>query len=213
VIAAWFDDLPTHLLAGLFPLCWAAGAAQVERGAGLRWWKWIPTWPTIVLSLAVLIAAMVPVKIAWLSKAEQAVLAYHHDNWAGLAGRVAQITHGLPEPERHSTVVIAGDYQRSSALEWLRQTYHLPAIYGDMRGYWNFGSPSAGVRNIIYIDAVPAALRAHCGRLRLRTWYTDRMPTGQSTHTPIYLCSNLTAKLPWIWPRLWTMSTPPGATS
>jgi len=215
-VAAWCDNLPTHLLAGLFPLCWAAAAVQVERGVNVQWWRWwiwVPAWPTLAISLMVLVAGMVPVNIEWLSKTEQTVLAYHHDDWTGLAERVAQITDSLQRPERQSTVVIAGDYQRSSALEWLRPTFHLPSVYGDMRGYWNFASPSAGVRNVIYVDAVPAALRTHCSQFELRAWYIDRVPTGQSTRTPIYLCSGLTAKLPGIWPRLWTMSTPPGATS
>ncbi len=207
------DNLPTHLLAGLFPLCWAAAAVQVESGVNLRRWKWMISWPTMVVSLVVLMAAIAPVKNVFLSKAEQTVMADHRDNWPGLATRVAQVYDYLPVSERQSTVVIAGDYQRSSALEYFRAADRLPPVYGDMRGYWNFGSPSAEMRSVIYLDAVPVVLRTHCGLFELRAWYVDREPTGQTIRTPIYLCSGLTAPLPQIWPRLWTMRSPPGAVS
>jgi 4-amino-4-deoxy-L-arabinose transferase-like glycosyltransferase len=211
-IAGLCDNLPTHLLAGLFPLCWAVAAVRIEAGFQLRSLRWVPAWPTFLIAFVLLIAGMIPVRNLAVSKVEQAVLVDHRDNWAGLTMRVAQVAGQLTASERRTVVVIGGDYQRSSALEYYRADYHLPAVYGDVRGYWNFGTPPAA-QSVIYLDPVPPALRSHCGHLDLRSWYVDREPTGQVISTPIYVCTALTAPLPSIWPLLWTMSTPSGMTT
>jgi hypothetical protein len=203
---SWIAALPPHLLADIFPVVWAAGAVLAENSAMPRWLRGIQSPPCIALSAAILILAMIPVNSTWVSKVQGAVLLHRANDWDGLAAAVQRTYESLPRPAQRSAIVIAGDYQRASVLDVLRREYRLPKVFGDMRGFWDFGAPPDDAQYVIYVDAVPAVLREHCGNLSLSSWYLDKEPLGESSVTPIYLCSNITGRLSVIWPKTWSMT-------
>ncbi|MCR3752076.1 ArnT family glycosyltransferase [Lentzea californiensis] len=167
-----------------FPLCWAAGAVAVEQGLTARWWRWVPTWPVMAVSAVVLMRGFVPLPVEWLGGYDRAFVVVHDEDWRGLAETVS-VAHQRVPP---GTVIIAGDYWHAAALD----RYGLPSVYGDMRGYWWFGTPPDS-RNVLYVGALPRVLEAHCGTTEELASHLD---------TPVHLCSNLDKSLPDLWPQL-----------
>nr|BBG91924.1 glycosyltransferase [Streptomyces sp.] len=194
-----------YLAALAFPVCWAAAAVQVERGTTAPWWRWLRSWPAMLLSLTVCLRAVLPLDITWLGGADRHFLPLEDPDWRGLSAYVAAVHHQLPPAERQDTVVIAGDYWRSSALERFRSEYGLPPVYGDMRGYWYFATPPAGTRTVLYVGTAPDALRRHCDRFQQRTPFKDATdgegPMAENA-VPVSVCSGLAVSLPELWPDL-----------
>ncbi|MGW8375602.1 glycosyltransferase family 39 protein [Streptomyces sp. ODS28] len=194
-----------YLAAMSFPLCWAVAAVQVERHATARLWRWLPTLPALALSLLVCLRGLLPLQVDWMWGADRYLVLTRDSDWHALSAEVAAASRDLPPDERKRTVVIAGDYWRASALEWLRPEYRLPPVYGDMRGSWYFGTPPATARTVVYVGPVPGTLRRHCGELRRTGAVSGERATtapGTDADAPVSVCSDLRTPLPQLWPAL-----------
>ncbi|MEU4802857.1 glycosyltransferase family 39 protein [Actinosynnema sp. NPDC023587] len=193
-------------LIGVLPLCWAMAAVQVERGTTARWWRWVPTWPALALSVLVLLRGIVPIEGEWAGGVDRYLLPMpDHRDWSGLAVAVSEVHRGLSPAERDGAVVVAGDYWRASALAVFGPAHDLPPVYGDMRGSWDFGPPPEDARTVIYVGAVPHELAERCGALRPAGEHVDRVTpavVGDVPPTPLAVCSARTGTWAELWPRL-----------
>ncbi len=205
VVLVWVLELRRNYLGGIYPLGIAVGAVHVGSASRYRWWRLGTTWTAIAVSAVVLVPALVPVGSGWLGGVTRYVLPDHRNDWNGLASAVAAAVDEVPEPDRGGTVIVAGDYWRSSVLDRLRPAYSLPPVYGDMQGSWFFGPPPARTSTIVYVDALPDALQRQCGSVVLSRRFVDKRTSPFSIEpsvTPIYICSGIDAPIIRLWPEL-----------
>ncbi|WP_405974446.1 glycosyltransferase family 39 protein [Streptomyces sp. NBC_00988] len=194
-----------YYLAGLFPVCWAAAAVQVERRRTARWWRWVPTWPTLLVTVLVFLRGLLPLDVEWLGGADRYVLALRDFDWPGLTRAVDDTYRRLPVAERRHTVVITDDYGRAGVLARYGPEFGLPKVYSGSRGYWYFGTPPEEARTVIYVGPVPEVLRRQCGRLEQSASYVDPIAVPVPTKVPptvISVCSGIRAPWAQLWPEL-----------
>ena len=204
-VLLWATDGRPYYLAGLFPVCWAAAAVQVERRRTARWWRWVPTWPTLLVSLLVLLRGLLPLDVEWLGGADRYVLALRDFDWPGLTRAVDDTYLRLPAAQRRDTVVITDDYGRAGVLARYGPQYGLPKVYSGSRGYWYFGAPPEKATTVIYVGPVPETLRRQCGRLERTRSYVDPIAVPVPTAVPpteISVCSGVRAPWQQLWPKL-----------
>ncbi|MEU5693256.1 glycosyltransferase family 39 protein [Actinosynnema sp. NPDC020468] len=206
VALVWLLELRRNYLGGLFPLGIAVGAVRFGLLAERRPWLWRgAALPALALTVVVLLPALIPVGPGWLGGVNRYLLPDHRFDWDGLAVAVSEVARRVPESERGTTVVIAGDYWRSSALERGRDEHSLPPVYGDMQGSYFFGPPPPGTTTVIYVDDLPEPLRRHCGSHELGGTFVDPLTSPvhrEQTHTPIHLCRDLRVPIDRLWPEL-----------
>ncbi|KAA2257590.1 glycosyltransferase family 39 protein [Solihabitans fulvus] len=206
LLAVFFlvSDSRPYYLTGLFPLCWAAAAVGIERRRPARWWRWVPTWPTCLVTVVILVRGVLPLDVEWLWGADRTVLALRDFDWPALTDAVADTYRGLDPAERSDAVVVADDYGRAGALDRFGPERGLPPVYSGSRGYWYFGTPPERIDTVVYVGPLPEALRRECENTRLVREFVDPLgPTARGGHgVPIWVCTGI--RPPWaeLWPRL-----------
>lgn len=194
-----------YYLGGLYPLCWAVAAVQIEHGRTARWWRWVPSWPTLLISLVIFLRALLPLDVEWLGGADRFYLPLREFDWPGLSQAVGDTYRQLPVEQRRDAVVITDDYSRAGVLDWYGPAHGLPPVYSASRGYWYFGTPPESARTVIYVGQVPEELRDACGNLRTAVNFVDPIAKPVPTKVPpmpVSVCSDL--RTPWsqLWPLL-----------
>lgn len=207
VLLVWALQLRRNYLGGVYPVGIAAGAVQALRllPAARRWPVLVPAAVAGGLSVLVALPGLVPVGVGPLTPVSRLLVPQHRNDWPGLARAVASVAREVPPAERDATVVVAGDYWRSSVLERLREEHGLPPVYGDMQGAWFFGPPPASTRAVVFVGPVPDLLRRNCSRLRPSRTYVDERTSPSSnepTRMPISICTGLERSMPELWPGL-----------
>jgi hypothetical protein len=70
--------------------------------------------------------------------------------WESLARRVADVAHGLSEPDRPAAI-IGGNYGFAGALAHYRKTYDLPPVFSFHNNYHSWGPPPAKTETFILV--------------------------------------------------------------
>jgi hypothetical protein len=205
ILVVWIGQLRPNYLGGLYPLGISVGAVRAERFLGDRRWPWRTAWAATACWTLVVLPALIPVGHQWLGGVNRHLLPDRRNDWSGLAAAVSSVAREVPEADQGGTVVIAGDYWRSSVLHRLRPAYGLPPVYGDMQGSWFFGPPPATTTTVVYVNTVPEALRRRCGSLTLVRWHSDSRVSAiypNQDRVPISVCRGIDRPIPQIWPEL-----------
>ncbi len=149
-------------IAGAYPMLLAAGAVVLERPAFriLR--------VAVIVLLGVSTAVLAPLALPLLPPASLAkyAAALHLNprieiqrwspvpqwvadrlGWEDLATAIASVLHGLPDDERRSATVLAGDYGYAGALELFGPEKGIDRVIGNHNSYflWGPGDPSPAV--------------------------------------------------------------------
>ncbi|MQA09641.1 MAG: phospholipid carrier-dependent glycosyltransferase [Pseudonocardiaceae bacterium] len=197
-----------YYVAGLFALCWAAGAVELERRGAARWWGWVPTWPVCAAS-SVLVFWMLPVLPLSMVASKPGLtqpFAMEEVGWPQYASSVARTYHSLPAVERRGAVILTDTYWRASALERFGREQGLPPVYSANRGYWHFGKPAAGSGAVLYVGEDPGRLRSGFADLR----QVNRVELGLGVRNgqqgmPIWLLTGRDVSWDRLWPQLFHM--------
>lgn len=204
----WLVDGRPYYVAGMFPLLWAAAATGVEQHRPARWWRWALSWPAIALSAVAALNGL-PVKpVTWNDDhpAAAANLQLGEVGWPQYADDVAAAYRALPAEQRHRTVILTGSYWEAAALARFGPPRGLPEAYSAHRGYWYFGSPPEGARDVLYLGD-PAALAPYFTGLR-KVGQIDTAPLGVRTFfdgAPIWLATDRQPSWATLWTQLRTM--------
>lgn len=179
-----------YYLAGLYALCWAAGAVELQRREPARWWRWILSWPVYVLSATIGFTMMLG----------QLLLP---TGWQEVTDTVAGAYRALPPASQHNTVVVTEWYWDAAAVDQLGQASGVPRAYSPHRGFWYFGAPPGNAKTVLFVGSDPAHLRRYFTEVKqVASVNTGLTATLFSQATPVWLCSG--QREPWsqLWPQL-----------
>ncbi|WP_158546710.1 glycosyltransferase family 39 protein [Halopolyspora algeriensis] len=191
-----------YYCAGLFPLCWAAAAVELQRHPPARWWSWVLTWPSYALSASLVLALTVAAQsLPWAAHAN--VLSLGSAGWRQLTSTVADTYRSLPPETRQDTAVLTDHYWQAGALDRFGPQSGLPRAHSPHRGYWYFGAPSEEADTVLFIGDEPGELRKHFRQVRrITALHGTTGFTGINKDVTLWLCSG--RETPWsrLWPEL-----------
>lgn len=194
-----------YYLAGMFPVLWAVSVVEVEAGRTARWWRWVPTWPVFVLSLAVLLGVLDALPVRPVSSFADRPMQFgdwlrDEIGWPKMMDDVAAAYRALPPDVAATAVVVTGDYWTYSGVQ--HYAPHLRS-YSAHRGAAWFGTPPEDLGAVIYVGPVPPALRAAFGSAQ----QVGRLDNGLRVNNlvqgaPIWLLQDRTRPWSEIWPQI-----------
>jgi hypothetical protein len=190
-----------YYCAGLFPVCWAAGAWKIASCRGnLRWRSLVV--PVSAFSafvvLLISLATVVPHAPAWST--DVALEAKSEQGWSEFTDTVATAYSGLPANIRGTTTIVTEHYWQASALNWYGSARQLPPAYSPHRGFAYFGQPSDAEHKVLFVGPDPAQLHTGC-TLLATTQDTSGFP-GTNQGVPVRLCDKPRQSWTRLWPQL-----------
>lgn len=194
-----------YYVGGLFALCWAAGAVELERRAPPRWLRWPVTVPAFVIS-AVVAVSWLPVQPISAHAGEPynpMNMALEEFGWPQVVADVAAAYHSLPPRQREHTAIVTETYWEAAAIDQFGDQYGLPPAHSGGRGYWYFGPPPESSTATLYVDSTEQRLRHYFTDVRqIATIDNDHNINNQTQHAPVWLATGRTAPWQQLWPDL-----------
>ncbi|MGI5126121.1 glycosyltransferase family 39 protein [Pseudonocardia sp. CA-107938] len=189
-----------YYIAGLFPLLWAASAARIQERRLAIWWRWVPTWPTYVLTGLVVLGVMnvVPIKPATIHSDQPLVIGAFQRDEVGWPDFVADVRAAVPAGDARA-VVVADSYWMVSALQ--HYAPDLPS-YSYSRGAAWFGVPPEDSDTVVFVGDPAALAPAFRTVTRVGTLSNDLRVNNLTQGTPIFLLEGRTEP----WSHLWTVN-------
>jgi hypothetical protein len=143
---------------GIYTVCFAAGAVELERRYSARWRGWLIIWPVIAVSAVAVALDLLPGSPAESDSRQQ-------------ADRVAAAYRSLPPDTRGEVAVLTEAYTQAGYLERFGPQRGLPTtVYSPNRGFWYFGAPPETSESAVYVSGNEPArlenLRRHFSRAR-----------------------------------------------
>lgn len=188
-----------YYVVGLFAVCWAAGAVELQRREPARWWRWVFSWPVYALSAIIALTTLPVLPVSWPTPARPVALASL--GWPELTDTVAG-AYRAPA-SRRNTVVVTEWYWDAAAIDRFGPERGVPRAYSAHRGYWHFGTPPDDADTVVFVGSDPADLHRYFTEVRqVATVTTGPAMNLFGLSTPVWLCSG--QRIPWsqLWPQL-----------
>lgn len=190
-----------YYVAGLFPVCWAAGAVELQRREPAYWWRWVLSWPVYVLSAVIALTTLPVLPVSWPTLAKPWSLSML--GWPEEVGTVASAYQELPPASRRNTVVMTEWYWDAAAIDRFGPARGVPRAYSAHRGYWYFGAPPDNANTVLFIGSNPTSLHRYFTEVnQLTTVSSGLSMILLSRPTPVWLCSGQRAPWSRLWPQL-----------
>ncbi|MEU3170029.1 glycosyltransferase family 39 protein [Streptosporangium sp. NPDC006930] len=204
ILVFWLAGGRWYYVIGLFPVLWSAAAVELQRRRPARWWRWVPTWPVVALSVLPSLYWLPVLPAEWVRQPKAGenlgvdLITIGQFGWPEFADTVSRAYRTLPPDERRDAVVITRVYWQAAALEFYGGERGLPKTYSGSRGYWYFGMPPEGTRTVLYVGDEGERLRTYFGDVR----QVGTVDTGLGLErgTPIWRCDDPRAPWPQLWP-------------
>ncbi len=198
-------SLRMYYVVGLFPVLWAFGAVELQRGDVAGWFRWIPTMPVFLVSAFLAVFLSLP----WYPESgvkDTDLINAGKLGWPTMAGSVARVFHELPPEQAEKTAIVTNMYWQAGALDVFGPDLGLPSPYSPNRGYYYFGAPPDSATTALLVSPDPKLLEGHFGTVS-KVADVD-VPIGfpsLNKGVSIYLCED--PREPWslMWPKLRTM--------
>ncbi|EID53118.1 ArnT family glycosyltransferase [Saccharomonospora xinjiangensis] len=195
----WASSGRPYYVGGMFALCFAASAVELDRVLTSRWR------PAVALAYAV--SALVAV--SWLPvKPISAYAGQPYDpmnmeleefGWPQVAESVASAYAALPQEQRAATTIVTETYWQAAAIEKFEPG--LPEAHSGGRGYWYFGSPPEDAPLTLFVGGSRDRLEEYFGRVRLiGTVDNGHEVNNDNQGAPIWLCEERGATWAELWP-------------
>jgi 4-amino-4-deoxy-L-arabinose transferase-like glycosyltransferase len=206
----WLAKGRGYYLAPAYPMLLAAGAVACERAfARLR-----PRVATgariavsVVLSAALLLGAAVALPWATVNSPGWRISRAAHDNFAEQIGwpeyvdQVAMIYRALPPAERARTAIFANNYGEAGAIDLYGPQRGLPHVISPVNSYWYAGpGPTPSTVIVLGDDAEGVSDAPATCTLAARFHNREGVANEETGHPDIYICRNLRAPWPSLWP-------------
>jgi hypothetical protein len=209
----------SEYLGPAYVMLFAAGGVAVERWAGQGKRKWAVTalaGASVLTSLMILPFAVPVLPVEAFIKYSTAIgikpstpegknlselPQFYADmfGWEGLAKDVSAVYLALPDAERASAVVFAGNYGEAASLEYYSGKYALPRIISTHNSYWFWGYPKEGLKTVIVLGGKAEDHRKSCDEVTLAAAHTCRYCMPYENNMPIYVCRGLRVSPAEIW--------------
>ena len=123
--------------------------------------------------------------------------------WPELVHTVASVYDSLPPSERHTTVIVTGNYGEAGAIDRYGPALGLPGAFSGHNSFWWWGPPTPSTGTAIIVgfgDGARAYLMRYFASVRraatIRNTYGVR---NDEEGMPVWLCRD--QRLPW--PQIW----------
>ncbi|MFF5990560.1 ArnT family glycosyltransferase [Prauserella flavalba] len=201
----WFTAGRPYYVGGLFALCFAVAAVELDRVL-------VPRWRPVVV-LAYVLSAVVAV--SWLpvrpvsdyagTPYSPMNMALEEFGWEGVARSVAAAYTSLPQGEQARTTVVTETYWQAAAIE--KFAPELPEPHSGSRGYWYFGAPPEHAVDAVFVGSTRQRLLGYFAGVRRVGEVDNGHDINNVTQgEPIWLCEGRVAPWPELWPRFRHMS-------
>jgi 4-amino-4-deoxy-L-arabinose transferase-like glycosyltransferase len=209
----------SEYLGPAYMMLFAAGGVAVERwaGRGKRGWAAPAVAALSVISSLLILPFAVPVlpveafikysaalgvKPATAERKKLSELPQFYADmfgWEALAKDVSAVYLSLPETERASAVVFAGNYGEAASLEYYSGKYALPRVLSTHNSYWFWGYPKEGFRAAIVLGGREEDHRKSCDEVTRVAVHTCRYCMPYENNMPIFVCRGLRVSPADIW--------------
>lgn len=193
-------------MSGLIALLLAVGAVEVERRGPARWWRWVLTWPTYVLSAIIALTTLPVLPVSWPTPARP--IAQASLGWQEMTDTVADAYHALPPATQRTTAVVTDTWWTAGAIARYGAARGLPHPYSPNRGYGYFGAPDSNIDTVLLLGSDCTFLHRHFTEVRQVATVQLPMvdlpfarPFVEAT-TPLWLCRGPRMQWLQLWPRL-----------
>lgn len=193
-----------YYVIGMFPVLWAASAAQIERVRPAVWWRWVPTWPVYLVTIVAMLWPMSILPIAPIAtKADRPVQVGNFQldeiGWPAQVASVEAAFRSLPPDVQRGAVVVTDDYWAVSALQRFAPELR---SYSPHRGAAWFATPPDDSGAVVWVGD-PALVAKAFGSVR----QIGKVDNGVNVNnlaqgTPIYLLQGRTQPWSQLWPTI-----------
>lgn len=198
-----------YYVAGLFALCFAAGAVDIERRLPARSVGWKLLVPVYAASAAFAIQGLPITPLAdYAGKPYDPMqMALEEFGWPEFVDDVADAYHALPPDQRERTAIVTETYWHSSAIDQFGPERGLPNAHSTGRGAWYFGAPPESATVTLFVGWQRTKLQRYFGDVRqVSTVDNGQQVPNVTQGMPIWLCEGRAKPWSQAWPELRHMS-------
>jgi hypothetical protein len=204
----------SYYLAPAYPMLIAGGVVTWEQWLSSRSSRTarlvgVVTWGALAVGGVMLAAVMLPV--APVNSGLWRLSSRVHDNfaeeigWRELSETVASIYAALPEEQKRSTRVLAGNYGEAGAIAMYAKAYELPQVISGINSYRlrGFGDPAP--QSVIVLGFARQDLEQIFMSCHLAGTVTNRYNVENEetrSHPEIYICGAPRQSWPELWEKL-----------
>jgi hypothetical protein len=201
----------SYYLAGTYPMLYAAGAVWGERWlAGLRrlWVVALRVVVRVALLTDIVMVALVTLPIAPVNSHLWTVAVNANGDlreeigWPELVETVAQIRDSVPEQDRATLGILAGNYGEAGAIDLYGPQYGLPPAISGINSFYLRGYGNPPPQTLIVVGLSEHFVESNFASCRLvaHTWNRFGVKNEETRdHPNIFVCSGLRQS----WPEFW----------
>lgn len=194
-----------YYVAGLYGVCWAAAAVELERGRAARWWRWAATWPVYLLTVVIMLPTALPIwPQSWLRdhpRLPKSVFSAEEVGWPEVTASIAKTYHALPDPAH--TAIVTRMYWQASAVDHYGPALGLPEPASPNRGYHSLVTPPDSATSVLYAGPDPLALQGHFANVRRVGTVDEGLGIANTSQgLPLWLATGRAESWAALWPKL-----------
>ncbi|MBA2291695.1 MAG: glycosyltransferase family 39 protein [Gemmatimonadales bacterium] len=212
-----------YYLGPIWPALAAAGAVWLCSVTHTRFRAIVPAFALIAILFGILIA--IPMGLPILPKEQMAAYAARLGlssavttnrgevaelpqdfadmlGWEEFVRGVAEVWNELPESERATAVLAAGNYGRAGAIDWYGPRYGLPPAICGCGSYWFWGPGDRRGDVMVIAGGTQDELRTFMTSVTLGRTMTDRWRVGEEQSVPIWIGRGPKVPLATLWESL-----------
>jgi Dolichyl-phosphate-mannose-protein mannosyltransferase len=192
-----------YYLAPAYPVLFAGGAVWLEQYTT----KWRPKWSRIAVTIlgcalainiaiiAAVVLPLAPINSKWWKFAvrDNEDLA-EEIGWPELVETIAKVRDSLPDNERATVGILAGNYGEAGAINLYGAQYHLPRAISGINSFWarGYGDPPPETIIVVGFDRDFVERYFESWRLAARNSNHYGIANEESTrHPDIFVCRGL----------------------
>jgi hypothetical protein len=211
----------TYYPMAVYPMLMAAGGVAFEQISASRAWKTLRVGYPALIALAGLLTLPFGVPVLsvnnFLKYAD--VFPYAHEvkterdstaplpqnyadmfGWDTLATTVAHVYYALPEAERGSCAILAGNYGEAGALDYYGPALGLPKAIGGHNSYFYWGSRQYSGECVILFGEGSEEHKNYFSDVQQVATVPNPLGMPSEQNVAIYLCRKPKAPLAELWP-------------
>ncbi len=214
-------DGKTYYPMGAYPMLMAAGGVAFEKISATRAWKPLRVGYPALIALAGLLTLpfgvpLLPIN-TFLKYSD--MLPYAHEvkterdstarlpqnyadmfGWDTLATTVAHVYYALPEAERGSCAILAGNYGEAGAIDYYGPALGLPKAIGGHNSYFYWGPRKYSGECVILFGEGSEEYKNYFSDVRQLATVPNPLGMPSEQNVAIYLCRKPKAPLAELWP-------------
>ncbi|NUO57558.1 MAG: hypothetical protein HOV78_12885 [Hamadaea sp.] len=195
--------------AGAYPALLASGAILLDRWVGDSTARRRTVgWVAGIFALSTLSLGLPVYPVSMLHSTLQPAVNYDAGEtvgWPDFAAQVAAVYQGLPEAERKTAVLVAGNYGEAGALDHYGPSLGLPQVYSGHLAYWRWGPPPEGPGPVILVGQgwQEADLRRECADVTHAATFDNGVGLDNDEQgADVWICRGLRRTWAELWPEL-----------